>query len=388
MAPLPASWDWRNVNGRNFVTPVRNQGNCGSCVAFAVTAAVESHHSIETNTAAPIEDLSESSLFFVADRQCNFGDPRYGWGVAAALDEALDEGICAEANYPYQDVNQVAQLVDGTERTLKITGYDSTTTTAQMKRWLVEEGPLVTTFAVCDDFYTFWGTGANGVYTQATGVVRGGHAVLVVGYDDGAQAWLCKNSWGATGIHADGCIQIGYGECNIDSRMFLVQDVYDVVTRDEIPYNPNALRIVDEGANGWLLTDGSMRMRMFDNKEDARNGLAVARRYTRQGFIGRDNTRPDRIDYIIEYWAGNSGLPWEPLTKTDALPYSPNNVVAEDLNTAGWRLRDGDDSMLLAHDLNDALAALRVVERYSRQCFIGRDNTRPDRKHYIMTYWE
>lgn len=44
--------------------------------------------------------------------------------------------------------------------------------------------------------------------------------------------------------------------------------------------------------------------------------------------------------------------------------------------------------MLMAHDMNDALSVLQVVERYSRMCFIGRNNTRPNRKAYIMTYWE
>jgi hypothetical protein len=84
----------------------------------------------------------------------------------------------------------------------------------------------------------------------------------------------------------------------------------------------------------------------------------------------------------------NSGLTWEPLTETDAIPYHPTNVVSEDLDVRGWRLREGNHWMLLAHDLNDALAILRIIERYSRMCFIGRSNTRPNRKSYIMTYWE
>lgn len=46
---LPTSWDWRNVNNKNWITPVHNQGACGSCVAFASTAAVEIHQCIETN---------------------------------------------------------------------------------------------------------------------------------------------------------------------------------------------------------------------------------------------------------------------------------------------------------------------------------------------------
>lgn len=384
----PRRWDWRNVGGRNFITAARDQGGCGSCVAFAVAAAIETHHAIATNRASPTSDLSEASLFFVANRQCNPGDPRYGWWIHNALDHAAEQGIAAERNYPYRDVNQVAELVDGGEATLKIAGYDSSSDRERLKRWIAEEGPLVTTFDVFSDFYTFWNTGANGIYTRVSNDFEGGHAVMVVGYDDDDDAWICKNSWGPAGPDADGCFRIGYGECKIDDRMYLPQDVYDVVTRDEIPYDPRFLRIVDEGPQGWLLTDGNMRMMMFDNKEDARNGLCVARRHNRQCFIGRDNARANRHDYIIEYWAGDSGLPHEPLTRTDAIAYNPGTVVARDRDVDGWEIRDGASAMLLADDLDDALAGLAIVERHTRQCFIGRGNTRPNRKNYIMMYWE
>ena len=387
-AALPQLWDWRNVSGQNWITATRDQGGCGSCVAFAVGGAVEAHRRIESSNYKLKIDVSEASLFFTANRQCHLGDPNYGWSIPAALNAMINEGIASEENYPYRDVNQTATLVLGTDRTVKLTGYDSTTSTSQMKRWLVEDGPLVTAFTVYSDFETFWNTGATGIYQHTTGPVEGGHAVLVVGYDDPNSCWILKNSWGPTGAHADGCFQMAYGQCGIDSRMYLPQGSYDVYTRDEISYNPRTLRIVDEGANGWLLTDGASRMKMLASKEDARNAMAVARRYNRQGFIGRDNSRTNRIDYITEYWAGHSGLPWQPLTKTDAIPYHPMNVVAEDLDAAGWRIRDGNNWMLLGNDMNDACAILGVVERYSRMCFIGRDNTRPDRKRYIMTYWE
>ncbi|MCH8558455.1 MAG: C1 family peptidase [Balneolia bacterium] len=377
----PSSWDWRDVEGKNYIGAAKNQGSCGSCVAFASIATLEANWRIASNDHNMSIDLSEGALFFIPNRRCEGG-----WNIPASLDFLMDEGACFENNLPYRAVNQTAELIKGTELTKKITGYDSTTQVNQMKRWIREEGPLVTRYDVYNDFFGFWQGGANGVYSHVTGELEGGHAVSVIGYDDDAGCWICKNSWGPNG--SDGCFRIGYNQCGINNRMYLIEDPYEVFTVDELHYNPRNLRIVNEGSRGWLLTDGRSRMKMLDNREDARNALRVARRHTRRGFVGRDNPRRNRIDYITEYWAGNSGLTHEPLTKVDGIPYNASNIIAEDLDDKGWRLKEGNKWMLLADDMNDAAKILKVAQRHSRMCFIGRGNKRPNRKSYIMTYWE
>jgi len=63
--------DWHNNNG-NHVSPIKNQGGCGSCVSFGTIAVVESIASIESGK---VLDLSEADLHFCSDHGANCG----GW---------------------------------------------------------------------------------------------------------------------------------------------------------------------------------------------------------------------------------------------------------------------------------------------------------------------
>ena len=59
---LPGYFDWRDVSGKDFVTPVRDQGYCGSCWAFASTSALEAATLIGLNTPTVDLDLAEQAL--------------------------------------------------------------------------------------------------------------------------------------------------------------------------------------------------------------------------------------------------------------------------------------------------------------------------------------
>src|SRR6266545_1894390 len=64
VAALPSTFDLRNVNGQSFVTPIRDQGSCGSCVAFGCVAAIEGSLAFQHKYPHPDFDLSEAHLFY------------------------------------------------------------------------------------------------------------------------------------------------------------------------------------------------------------------------------------------------------------------------------------------------------------------------------------
>jgi C1A family cysteine protease len=81
-APVPSfapEVDWRNHNG-NHVTPIKDQGFCGSCVSFCTTAMVESMASIEKGE---LLDLSEADLHFCSSH----GENCDGWWPNEAFDQ-------------------------------------------------------------------------------------------------------------------------------------------------------------------------------------------------------------------------------------------------------------------------------------------------------------
>ncbi|MBN1590860.1 MAG: tandem-95 repeat protein [Pirellulales bacterium] len=241
-------FDWRQ-NGGNYVTPIRNQGGCGSCWAFGATAGLESQFLINDNTPGVNLDLSEQHL--LCDGSCGDCDGGY---ENQALEFFVSDGITDEATLPYraQDTSPLWPLTapytlyKTTSVDTYCTGY-LFTTTKEIKSWLEDTGPLPCAINTADwytpgtagaeadgptfDFSTPEGYETGGVLDPRDPVGDINHAVCIVGYKDDPSMsekgyWIVKNSWGA-GWGDAGYGFFKYGDIEKHSRVHaIIGDTY------------------------------------------------------------------------------------------------------------------------------------------------------------------
>jgi C1A family cysteine protease len=217
----PPTLDWRNINGVSYITPVKNQGSCGSCWAFAVTGALESQVMIDS--AGMPMDLSEQILL-----SCSGAGTCSGGSSAKASDFIRDTGLPVESCFQYSGTNNSCSnaCADWQSATYSVMAWHAASTSAatveDLKNALYAYGPVVATMYVYNDFYYY----RSGVYTYTSGAYLGAHAVLVVGYDDENQCFIVKNSWGS-GWGEAGYFLIAYSEMTGTSRFGYSVLVYD-----------------------------------------------------------------------------------------------------------------------------------------------------------------
>lgn len=219
----PAAVDWRNNNG-NWVSSIKDQKACGSCVAFATNATVESRFKLACRDAGRDLDLSESFLFFCGCGNCC----GTGWNFQPALDFAKDRGIALERDWPYQDHDQPCR--SDVQPYLQINSWRRVVPTNERKAAIAQSGPVIAGMKVFSDFSMYQG----GVYEPSTTSVSGYHAVSVVGYDDAQNCWICKNSWGP-GWGENGFFRIRYGTSEIDTTFPFYELTVDCREDEERP---------------------------------------------------------------------------------------------------------------------------------------------------------
>lgn len=215
----PTAYDWRNVAGIDYITPIKDQGACGSCVAFGSAATIEGTARVLYGASLPI-DLSEAQLFYcVAASQGSTCES--GWWPDQAFRSFETPGITDEAHFPYTAGDQGCGLQAGWPNvTTRLASWHTLSNIVDMKSWISTRGPLSACFSVYEDFYSY----VSGVYSYHTGQLVGGHCISIVGYDDAHGCWICKNSWGS-GWGETGFFRIGYGQCGIDAEMWAADSI-------------------------------------------------------------------------------------------------------------------------------------------------------------------
>lgn len=213
VSAVPSAFDWRNVGEQSFVTPVRSQGGCGSCWAFASTAALESSALRSNNTPGVNLNLSEQVLVSCGSSGGADAGSCGGGYIEYASDYIRNTGLPLETCYPYTATDGSCGSACSTYQssTYQIVSWAYVTTTSPtvstIRTALLNYGPLVTTMEVYSDFDAY----VSGIYTHTSGTDRGGHAVLIVGYSDSGQYFIVKNSWG-TDWGESGYFRIAYSE--------------------------------------------------------------------------------------------------------------------------------------------------------------------------------
>lgn len=226
---LPPVFDWRNVTGTNWMTPVKNQGECGSCTAFAILSALESVVQIHIGKPCGC-DLSEAHLF-----SCAGGDCSRGLKLSKASEYIRMFGVPDEECFPYNDCYKGCghSQTNWEERAIKVSTMNSISPIFDnIRNALLKFGPLVTCMNVFEDLYSY----KEGIYQHVWGDFCGRHSVTIMGYNNEEGYWICKNSWG-TEWGEDGWFNIRYGQCAIGDPVFYLSGVTGNI-QPFLPSNP------------------------------------------------------------------------------------------------------------------------------------------------------
>jgi cathepsin L len=189
---FPDTVDWRD---KGYVTPVKNQGQCGSCWSFSSTGAMEGQHFRKTKT---LPDLSEQNLVDCSKAYGNYGCGG-GWMINAFKYVTANRGIDTEKSYPYEAKDNVCRFQRSTVGATCI-GYRSIVPAGDESALMAAVATVGPIAVAIDANHNSFSQYKSGVYNEVTCSKSVDHAVLVVGYGtyQGLPYWLVKNSWGTS----------------------------------------------------------------------------------------------------------------------------------------------------------------------------------------------
>lgn len=218
VADLPESVDWRNVDGRNYMSWNKNQHipqYCGSCWAQGTTSALADRFNIMDNleNPTPVAINAQAIVNAYAGGSCNGGNPSkvyefaYNHGIPGGscmnyiaynlqtADEDID--MCRDCSPPppAEGSSGIENCYPVPHRKYYVNEYYKVKGADEMKSELARYGPLGCGIHATDEFDAYKG----GIYSQHLNHVLINHEISVVGYGKtytGEEYWVGRNSWG------------------------------------------------------------------------------------------------------------------------------------------------------------------------------------------------
>ncbi len=214
VADIPEAIDWRE---KGAVNPIKDQGDCGSCWAFAVVSSVESAYAIKTGN---LVDLSEQQLVDCVDSclGCSGGNTPSGYTYGM-----FHSAFCTQKSYPYTAMDGKCHD-DSCEKVTKVADYHGVATGVgrRLLERLAIQPVSVGVEADKDMFHHYTG----GILDSDDCGTAINHAVTAVGYgvENGTIYIIVRNSWG-TDWGEDGYIRMAYrevgdGVCGLNNNVY------------------------------------------------------------------------------------------------------------------------------------------------------------------------
>jgi C1A family cysteine protease len=224
---LPPALDYRRA-----MTPVRNQGNEGTCVAFASVVGVKEFE--DQKEYRKLIKLSPRYVYTFC-KKFDGAPEEEGTYPRIALKMLLKYGVCPEFFWPYHpfQTDKPRKGADTKAKVYCIKAYARLKSVTEMKRSLAINGPFLAGVEVFENWFSrsVNKTGRIPLPTKGEESV-GGHAICITGYNDVKKVFVFKNSWGI--VWGDK----GYGYLDYD---YLRRYCMDAWSATDLIANPKAL---------------------------------------------------------------------------------------------------------------------------------------------------